>query len=227
MQQRTQLAPESGQSGCGVALLIIFGTIFFVVVAGIILAGVAALFTLSATGGHVGLITLAGIIILFGVSAFLISRRVRLRRYLAQHTQPTVVASNHPLRMGERFTVDCTFPPQSETEIVAGSLTLILRESATYETGMGTERRSTTVTYDHKYDACSIPHIAATGNIPYNLTWNSIIPLTAMHTFAATDNKIRWYLVFDMQVRARNRIRKYSTRFPVMVLPQIIGAQHG
>jgi hypothetical protein len=226
MQQRTQLTPEGNRRNdcCSIILIgviLIIGLNILVPVLtsyySLILRSPVSLANFSP------LIVAAGVAALMGLLIYLVLRRMRFQRYLAQHAQPTVVVSNHPLCMGERFVLEYTIPAQHETEIVNGTVMLTLREVASYVTGMGTQRRTYTVTYNHKIAAQSIPHIAATGGIPQSFTWDVVIPLTAMHTFSTSNNKILWFVMFDLQVLVGKRSHKYFTRFPLMVLAQIAG----
>jgi hypothetical protein len=103
---------------------------------------------------------------------------------------PVLMISNTELQVGERFNLEYQQTFKVAGEIAGASVSLMKQEAATYTQGTSTytdRHKDTVETYD-------IPgHRVEAGEV-LRESFSMAIPVDAMHTFIANNNKIQWFI---------------------------------
>jgi hypothetical protein len=98
--------------------------------------------------------------------------------------------------VGETFTVDYQQTFRVATQVQLMRLSLILRESATYQRGTDT----VTVTHDHFVQTYDLPPRHMSAGEMFQDRRQFQIPPSGMHSFAANRNKLNWLIKVSVQI---------------------------
>lgn len=121
-----------------------------------------------------------------------------------------------PLRLGERFTVEFEQQTRSACQINRVTVTLFCQEWVRYTVGTDTrtaehtvlERKQTVLEQSDAYASQQI-----TGRCEFE------IPIGAMHSFDAANNKVKWMLKLHTDIAGWP---DYASDFPIAVVPRIV-----
>jgi hypothetical protein len=149
-----------------------------------------------------------------GVGLLMIGAAVRTLLARARVSPPEVSLSNAAPRVGEIFTVDYQQTYRVATNVQLIRLSLILRESATYQRGTD----SVTVTHDHFVQTYDLPPRQFTAGETFQERRQFQIPPLGMHSFAAHRNKLYWCLKVLVQIPGWP---DFDDEFGLTVPPQV------
>lgn len=131
-----------------------------------------------------------------GVGLLMIGAAVRTMLARARVAAPAVAVSTTTPRVGEIFTVDYQQTYRVATNVQLIRMSLILRESATYQRGTD----SVTVTHDHFVQTYDLPPRQFSAGETFQDRRQFQIPPLGMHSFAANRNKLNWFLKVTVQI---------------------------
>lgn len=126
-----------------------------------------------------------------------------------------VILERMPLRLGDRFNVEYEQQAKRAMNIDQVTLELICQEWVQYQQGTDTQTATKDV-YEHKLVLLESGQVPAKWRLTGTGEFN--IPQDRMHSFSATNNKIKWFL------RLRTEISSwpdYKSDFPIEVSPLI------
>jgi len=126
--------------------------------------------------------------------------------------RPELDISNPTPRPGEQVSVSYRQPLKTTTEVTHFSMELIFQESATYSQGTD----SITKTHEKVVDYFDSPGRTYQAGELLRDTYQFQIPLDGMHTFEATNNKLRWFVRVKVDIA---NWPNYTEDFPLRVLP--------
>lgn len=131
--------------------------------------------------GFLAIFVLVGLVLIFmGFLQLLAQSRLR---------PPEVRLPVSPLFIGEQVTARFSQVPKRGVQVNSVKIKIVCRESATYTHGTNTS----TVTHDvFTQEHVILENMAASPMQPLEAEFELAIPHEAMHTFAATHNKIMW-----------------------------------
>lgn len=109
---------------------------------------------------------------------------------------PVVFITADTLQRGQHFELDYSQHFKKDTQIETMKVQLILREWVRYTAGTSTSTDSRDIVITEDW----LDNVPISANSDFIHTFNMKVPDTAMHTFAATDNKISWHIAVDMDL---------------------------
>jgi hypothetical protein len=169
--------------------------------------------------GDVDLIPILSVVVcvglpLGGVGLLMIGAAVRTMLARARVAPPAVAVSTTTPRVGEIFTVDYQQTYRVATNVQLIRMSLILRESATYQRGTD----SVTVTHEHFVQTYDLPPRQFSAGETFQDRRQFQIPPLGMHSFAANRNKLNWFLKVTVQISGWP---DFEDEFSLVVQPQI------
>jgi hypothetical protein len=128
-------------------------------------------------------------------------------------TRPEVSVSSDAVRPGDTLSFSFRQTFKSAAEVKQASLQLVLRETAIYRRGTDTY----TVHHDYVIQRFDLMprHFGAGETLSDQRLWQ--IPAEAMHTFAATHNRLRWLIVVQVGISGWP---DFKEEYEVQVLPE-------
>ena len=139
---------------------------------------------------------------------FFFLRQLRLVRGVG----PTVVeVSAFPLVAGEPARL--YLGQSGALRVKALRVTLVCEESATYRQGTDTRTEKRSV---YRADVCRADDFAIEKDRPFEARGELAVPGTAMHSFKADHNEVRWELVVEAELAG---LPKYRQEYPLVVRP--------
>lgn len=154
-------------------------------------------------GGGFTLIGLA----LIGYSVMVWYTRFRVGR-------PQINIAKTTLKVGEQFNVYIDHQFNRSVEVEDVSVTLIFKETATYQQGTDTR----TVTHEHIVQEFTEPGRNFRGGQYLQLQYDLQIPYNAMHSLDVRRNKLEWLLRFKLVVP---RLPDFNQEHRLTVLPEM------
>ncbi len=134
-----------------------------------------------------------------------------------RYAPPELSVSQRELRPGESFNVSARQTFKRGTDVQGATLRLVLHEWARYRRGTDT----VTVTHDHEIARFEHgPRRYEPGQM-FADERTFTIPRDAMHSFAATNNKLTWLLLLEIRARGADA----REQFELTVLPQTGGGR--
>lgn len=132
----------------------------------------------------------------------------------ARVAPPEVTVSNLNLKSGEEFSLDYRQTFKGATDVIRIATQLVLRESATYRRGTDT----VTVTHDHVVESAETAerHFEAGETYANRHRW--AIPRGAMHSFEASNNRLRWLIKVKVEIKGWP---DYDDEYGLQVLPEL------
>ena len=150
-----------------------------------------------------------------GVGLLIVGAAVRTMLARARVAPPEVTVSTTTPRVGETFTLNYQQAYRVSTQVQLIRMSLILRESATYQRGTDT----VTVTHDHFVQTYDLPERQMAGGETFQDRRQFQIPPLGMHSFAANRNKLNWFLKIAVQIPGWP---DYEEEFSLTVPPEIV-----
>ncbi len=209
------------QTGC----LAFFGLVMMLGGAAALIIPVIAGDIVSFEGGQLRIDPEAGIPILAtvvcvglplgGIGLLMIGAAVRTMLARARVAPPEVAVSTTTPRVGEIFTLDYRQTYRVSTQVQLIRMSLILRESATYQRGTDT----VTVTHDHFVQTYDLPERQMSAGETFQDRRQFQIPPLGMHTFVANRNKLNWFLKVTVTIPGWP---DYEEEFSLTVPPVIV-----
>lgn len=120
--------------------------------------------------------------------AFLVGTRLHV---------PEVLASSKTLHRGDRLDIEFRQPVRMSTQFSAIKARLVLREWVRYRCGT----KTCTAAYDNIVDEQIFPDEQVSAGDTLYKKMRFKIPDDAMHTFAASDNRLTWLLQLELEIR--------------------------
>ena len=149
-------------------------------------------------------------VLLIGGIFLLLAIRSSLGSYKAPKAD--VFVSNNPLMLGDEFTVNYQQAFRGSATLNSIRYDFIFRESATYTQGTDTY----TVHHDVVMNTYELPAQRLSGGDPLQTQFTFQVPPTAMHSFHADDNKLRWIIRAKIDIEGW---ADYENEYEVTVLP--------
>lgn len=214
--QKLQQSPGLNLArGCFIAFAVIwtgFSCVF-------LLAGLSAVvvaFGASESAGPVWLSFLFPLVALLfvaiGIGLFVFAVRPLIAA--ARVNKPEIALSNATPRVGEELTLTYRQTFKRATDVASIALQLIFRESATYQRGTD----SVTVTDDKVIQQFDYPGRRYEAGELFNVRRNVMIPDDAMHSFAATHNKLLWLIRAQIKMQGWP---DFVEEYALTVLPEM------
>jgi len=131
---------------------------------------------------------------------------------------PEVHLSHEAVRVGEGLTVRYRQPFAKPVTVTRITLDWISRETATYRRGTDT----VTVTHEERIDGAVFPSQSFAAGQAFEDERRFTVPLSGMHTFAATRNTLRWYVRLRVEIPGWPDLRE---EYEVRVLPEMVAGE--
>lgn len=125
---------------------------------------------------------------------------------------PTLAISANQARHGDSLALAYEQKFKRKTRVKKMHMQFVLREQSTYRQGTDTY----TVSHDHVIDEIVAADQIYKRGFVLQHQWTLGIPANAMHTFKASNNKLMWLILFNLEY---NRSMKSSYQFEIIVLP--------
>lgn len=126
---------------------------------------------------------------------------------------PQAFVSQHPMRVGERFTFAFRLRLRQPMEVQRIRLQWLFRETAIYQQGKGTRAEIHERLIEEEYPA-SLVKLGDT----FYLERSFQVPADGMHTFIASHNKLQWFLRVRVEIP---RWPDFQEEYEVTVLPEM------
>jgi hypothetical protein len=123
-----------------------------------------------------------------------------------------VFVSSNPLMLGDEFTVNYQQGFRGGATLNSIRYDFIFRESATYTQGTDTY----TVHHDVVMNTFELPAQRLSGGESLQTQFTFQVPPTAMHSFHANDNKLRWIIRAKIDIQGWAH---YENEYEITVLP--------
>lgn len=134
----------------------------------------------------------------------------------AKVAAPQALISQHPLRVGEKFTFTFRLRLKQPTEVQRVRLQWVFRETAIYQRGTETY----TETYERLVEGEEYPASSVRLGDTLHLERSFQVPVDGMHTFIAPHNKLQWFLKVQAEI---SRWPDFKEEYEVTVLPEMVG----
>lgn len=148
--------------------------------------------------------------LLVGGIFMLLAIRSGFAAYKAPNAE--VFISGNPLMLGDQFTVNYQQRFRGGVTLKSARYDLIFKESATYTQGTNTY----TVHHDVVMNTYEMPAQRISGGEPLQAQLNLQVPPTAMHSFHANNNKLRWIIRAKIEIEGWP---DYEREYEFTVLP--------
>lgn len=133
----------------------------------------------------------------------------------ARVERPEVIISKDAVRVGESFRVTYRQSFKSVADVEKILIQFVLRETAIYRRGTNTY----TAVHNHTHFEQTYPGRSYQGGQLFEDSLELQIPVDGMHTFAATRNKLQWFIHVEMDFA---KWPDYKEDFEVRVLPEMV-----